>query len=123
MAASDQPAVLVVEDEPFIRFVAVDVLAETGLPLFEAGDADEALAVLDAHPEIKLLFTDINMPGDMDGLRLAECVHESRPNVRLVVTSGKNRLSDADIPDDGTFLPKPYGSRQLLEAVRSQLAR
>jgi two-component system, response regulator PdtaR len=115
--------VLIVEDEPFIRFAAADVLAETGLPLLEAGDACEALALLDAHPEIGLLFTDINMPGPMDGLRLAERVHETRPNIRLVITSGKHRLSDDQIPDDGVFLSKPYRAHQLLEAVRSQLSR
>jgi two-component system, response regulator PdtaR len=123
MPSSTRPAVLIVEDEPLIRFAAADVLAETGLPVLEAGNADEALALLGAHPEIGLLFTDINMPGEMDGLRLAERVHETRPNIRLVVTSGKQWLSDDQIPDDGVFLSKPYRAQQLLHAVRSQLGR
>jgi two-component system, response regulator PdtaR len=122
MPTLQRPAVLIVEDEPFIRLAAVDVLAETGLPLFEAGDADEALTVLAAHPEIGLVFTDINMPGQIDGLRLAERVHEVRPNIRFVVTSGKYRLCDDQIPDDGVFLPKPYRAEQLLAAVLTQLS-
>jgi CheY-like chemotaxis protein len=116
-------AILVVEDETFVRMVAVDVLAESGATLFEAGDADEALEVLEAHPEIGVLFTDINMPGEMDGMSLARRVHELRPKMGIVVTSGKHRLHDSDLPDHGTFLPKPYRSQQLVQVIRHQLHR
>ena len=87
---TEQGAVLVVEDEAFIRFLAVDVLAETGLTLYEAGDADEAFDVLEAHPEISVLFRDINMLGIMDGLSLARRVNGPRLQIRLVVHSGKH---------------------------------
>jgi CheY-like chemotaxis protein len=116
-------AVLVVEDEAFIRMVAVDVLADIGVPLYEAGDADEALDVLGAHPEIAVLFTDINMPGSMDGLSLAQRVHQLRPGIGIVVTSGKHRLLDSEVPDHGVFLPKPYRADQLVHAVGKQLHR
>lgn len=112
--------VLVVDDEPLIRMTAADMLADAGWPAIEAADADEALALLDAHPEVTVLFTDINMPGSMDGLDLARRVHELRPDMHLVITSGKMRPGRAELPGDGRFIGKPYHERQfiaLIEAV------
>jgi len=116
-------SILVVEDETFVRMVAVDVLSDTGATLYEAGDADEALTLIEAHPEIDLIFTDISMPGEIDGMALARRVHELRPTMAIVVTSGKHRLRDSDLPDDGIFLAKPYRAEQLVRAVERQLAR
>jgi len=121
--ACPKPAVLVVEDEALVRMVAVDALADSGLPSFEAGDAEEALRLLDEHSEISLVFTDINMPGEMDGLQLARKVHEARPGVELIVTSGQQRLFDRDLPDHGSFLCKPYRTSQLVALVRQKLQR
>lgn len=117
------PAVLIVEDEALVRMMAVDVLSGLCVPIYEAADAEEALRALEEHPQIGVLFTDINMPGVMDGMALAFRVHEMRPQVGVVVTSGRHRLGDADLPDEGRFLAKPYGSQQLLDAVRYQLCR
>jgi CheY-like chemotaxis protein len=119
--ACPKPAVLVVEDEALVRMAAVDALADSGLPSFEAGDAEEALRLLDEHSEISLVFTDINMPGEMDGLQLARKVHEARPSVELIVTSGQQRLQDRDLPDHGSFLCKPYGPSQLVALVRQKM--
>jgi CheY-like chemotaxis protein len=119
--ACPKPAVLVVEDEALVRLVAVDALADSGLPSFEAGDAEEALRLLDDHSEISLVFTDINMPGEMDGLQLARKVHETRPDVELIVTSGQQRLLDRDLPDHGSFLCKPYRTSQLIALVRQKM--
>lgn len=121
MEELEKPTVLVVEDEAFIRMEAADVLTDAGCNSLEAGDAEEALRVLDEHPEVRLLFTDINMPGAMDGLGLAKRVVKTSPDVALIVTSGKGRIADIDLPDHGVFLPKPYCSRALVEAVQSQL--
>lgn len=121
MDKTKKPTVLVVEDEAFVRMEAADVLTDAGCSSLEAGDAEEALGVLKEHPEVRLLFTDINMPGPMDGLVLAKHVVETSPDVALIVTSGKRRIADTDLPDHGVFLPKPYCRSDLVEAVQSQL--
>ena len=102
--------------------LAVDVLEEAGFDALEARDADEAVKVLGEHPEVRLLFTDIDMPGRMNGLALAEQVHSDRPDIEIIVTSGKRRLDDAAIPDDGHFLAKPYASRELLDLLKKKLS-
>ncbi len=99
---------LLVEDEPLIRLLGADVLEEAGFEVIEASDGDEALSVLEARPDVRVLFTDLNMPGSLDGLELARVVHERWPGVHLLVTSGRTRLRDDDIPNDGQFVPKPY---------------
>lgn len=113
--------VLVVEDEPMIRMVAADALADSGIMAWEAADSAEALAVLDEHPAIGCVFTDINMPGDMDGLDLAHEVHVRRPDIGLIITSGAVTVADADLPDHGTFLPKPYPPERLVSIVARKL--
>jgi CheY-like chemotaxis protein len=115
------PSVLVVEDEIFVRLVAVDACSDSGLHPYEAGDAAEALDVLRAHPEICLLFTDVNMPGAMSGLELARQVHEDQPEMELIVTSGQQHLLDGDLPDDGSFLAKPYRQSDLIALIRKKL--
>ena len=115
------PAVLVVEDEAFVRLVAVDALLDCGVVPIEASDAREALELLEEHPEILLMFTDINMPGEMDGLGLAEAALKLRPAMGLIVTSGRNQLLDSELPDHGSFLAKPYHPFQLARLVRQKL--
>lgn len=110
-------AVLVVEDENMVRMVAVDMLQDAGFPVVQAATADAAWAILERAEEIGVLFTDIDMPGSMDGLALASRVAERWPHIRLVVTSGRIGLRDADMPDDGRFLLKPYRQAQLLKAI------
>ena len=121
MTASIPREVLVVEDEPLVRMVAADALADSGIMAWEAADAGEALHMLDEHPAIGLVFTDINMPGDMDGLHLAHEVHQRRPDVGLIVTSGAKSVSDEELPDSGTFLPKPYPTERLVSIVSAKL--
>lgn len=117
----NQPAVLVVEDEPLIRLNAVDVVEGLGVPALEAGSADEAIQVLEDHPQVKVLFTDIDMPGRMDGLQLASDVNQRRPDIGIVVTSGKHVIDEATLPDSGSFLPKPYRPEQLMKLVAEKL--
>ncbi|MEJ7777543.1 MAG: response regulator [Sphingomicrobium sp.] len=112
---------LVVEDEPMTRMVAVDAISEVGVKVYEASDAGEALQLLGEHPQVSLLFTDIELPGGMDGRALAEEVHSMRPDVELIVTSGTNHLSDSDLPDSGTFLSKPYQTEHLQNVVKKKL--
>jgi two-component system, response regulator PdtaR len=113
--------VLVVEDEPLVRMAAADVLVDHGIMAREAGDASEALHILQEHPQIGVVFTDINMPGQPDGLGLAKEVSVRRPDVELIVTSGAVNVSDQELPDDGVFLPKPYSPEQLVSAVEQKL--
>jgi CheY-like chemotaxis protein len=113
--------VLVVEDEPLVRMVAADALSDHGIMAWEAGDADEALELLERHPRIGLLFTDVDMPGAKDGLELAHEVSSARPDVELIVTSGAVSVSDEALPDHGSFLPKPYPTTRLVDLVLRKL--
>jgi DNA-binding NtrC family response regulator len=113
--------VLVVEDEPLVRMVAADALADGGIMAWEAGDAGEALEVLGQRPAIGVVFTDVDMPGEMDGLGLAREVSETRPDVKVIVTSGATVVSPGDLPNDGTFLPKPYPPERLVSIVAREL--
>lgn len=119
---SQSPAtVLIVEDEFLVRLIAADSLSESGFSVLEAQDAEEALALLDRH-QVAVLFTDINMPGPINGLELAQMVAQRRPEVKVVVTSGREWIDASRLPDSGVYLPKPYRPAQLTEVVRQQAA-
>ncbi len=115
--------VLVVDDEAVLRFIASDVLEESGFRVLEAEDAEVALQVLADHPGVRVLFTDINMPGALDGLDLAREVHERWPAIKLVVTSGRPRPADSEIPDSGCFVAKPYSPDTLVDEIRKAVGR
>lgn len=115
-------AVLVVEDEALIRFSTVLHLEDEGFEVYEAADADAAIAVLTAHPDIHILFTDIDMPGSMDGLKLAQFVRSRWPPVRIVVTSGKRLIEVTDMPDGSLFFSKPYGLATVADSMREMAA-
>jgi CheY-like chemotaxis protein len=112
------PVVLIVEDDPLLRMLAVEVIEEAGFVALEAGDADEAVALLESRPDIVLLFTDINMPGSMDGLKLAHAVRDRWPPVKILVVSGQVRPRQADLPADCQFIEKPYRAAAMLEELR-----
>ena len=116
------PAVLVVEDEVMIRMFAADAVADAGFTAFEAADATEALQAIEDNPAIKLLFTDINMPGEMDGIALAQRVCAADPTMGLIVTSGAVECNDEQLPDSGTFLAKPYTAQRLLRLIKDTFA-
>ena len=101
---------------------ALSLLEEAGFDVLEAGSADEAIALLEARRDIRIVFTDINMPGSMDGLRLAHAIRNRWPPIELVLTSGQMRVRNEDMPARGRFLSKPYEPSELVHAVRS-LAR
>ena len=120
---NSKAAILVVEDEMLIRIWAADLLEDNGFSVLEAKDADAALIVLESRPDVKLLFTDVQMPGSLNGMELAQEVHARWPHVLLVITSGRERPSRAEIPDDGRFVPKPYNAEQLLRQVNDLLLK
>jgi two-component system, response regulator PdtaR len=113
------PVVLVVEDEPLLRLLAVEVVEEAGFIAIEARDADEAVVLLESRRDITLLFTDINMPGSMDGLKLAHAVRDRWPPIKILVVSGKHRLQPSDLPSNSWFVGKPYQAAALVEELRS----
>lgn len=108
--------VLVVEDEALVLMTAVDMLGDAGFTVLGAEDADGALQLLEGRTDIGILFTDVDMPGSMNGFVLAQHVAERWPHIRLVITSGRIRPSNRDVPDAGQFVPKPYMAEQLLAA-------
>ena len=114
------PTVLVVEDETLIRMLAADSLADSGYNVLEAADAAEALRILEEHDEVAVLFTDVNMPGPMDGLALAGLMHDRRPDLGLIVTSGRGTPDLGRLPLSSIYLAKPYGPQQLAAAVEKQ---
>lgn len=103
-----RPVVLVVEDEYLIRSNAAEMIAQAGYDVVEAGNSDEAIAILEARPHIHVIFTDIQMPGSMDGLKLAHFVRNRWPPIKIIATSGHHKLQLGDLPEGGLFLPKPY---------------
>jgi CheY-like chemotaxis protein len=113
------PAViLVVEDDPFLRIVAFDMIEKAGFAAIEAEDADEALSILEQRADIRIVFTDIDMPGSMDGMKLAACVRDRWPPIRIILTSGHRRPEMDDLPSGSLFFPKPYNDYAVLEAMR-----
>lgn len=110
---SSKPVVLVVEDEPLLRMNAVDIVEEAGFTVIEASNADDAIAILESRDDIRVVFTDIQIPGSMDGLKLAHAVRGRWPPIRIIATSGRVKVSGDDLPDGGRFLGKPYTSSEV----------
>src|ERR1700733_7544 len=103
------PTVLVVEDEVMLRMRAVDIVEDAGFTPIEAVNADDALAILESRSDIEMLFTDIQMPGSIDGLKLAYAVHERWPLIKIILVSGQLKLTDADKHADRRFFGNPLG--------------
>jgi CheY-like chemotaxis protein len=116
-ATTKRPVVLVVEDEFLIRMHAAQMIEEAGFDVVEASNADEAVAILEARLDIAVVFTDIQMPGSMDGLKLARAVRNRWPPIHIVATSGLVDVRTGDLPNGGRFLPKPYSSTQVIGAL------
>ncbi len=110
--------VLIVEDEGLVRLDAAESLRDAGFAVLEATDASEALDIVLSRRDIDVLFTDINMPGPMDGLELARRVHDCRPMMRLLLTSGAIRPTPEQIPHYGGFIAKPYSPEAITLALR-----
>lgn len=118
-AHAGKPIVLVVEDEPFILLDAVSMIEAAGYDVLRASSADQAIEILNSRDDIRVVFTDIEMPGSMDGLRLAHVIREKWPPVELIVTSGKQRLNSSHLPARGAFIGKPYTPKQVSDALRA----
>jgi CheY-like chemotaxis protein len=118
LAAARRPVVLIVEDEFLLRMNAIDMIRGAGFEAVEAADADEAIRILETRRDITVVFTDIQMPGSMDGLKLARAVRGRWPPIKIVATSGHINVTETDLPDGGRFLPKPYAADQITGLLR-----
>jgi CheY-like chemotaxis protein len=118
-SASRRDVVLIVEDEYLLRMDAVEMVKAAGFEVVEATNADEAIDVLESRRDITVVFTDIQMPGSMDGLKLARAVRGRWPPIKIIATSGHARVSETDLPEGGRFLPKPYSPVDVADVLQA----
>jgi two-component system, response regulator PdtaR len=116
------PVVLVVEDDCLLRLFAVELVEDAGFVAIEANNADEAILILERRADIAAIFTDVDMPGTMDGLKLAHAVRHRWPPIKIIIVSGKTHLNDADLPSDTPFFSKPYSVPNMISELRSLIA-
>src|SRR5437870_1925594 len=119
--AGSSTKVLVVEDEMLLRMRAVDIVEDAGFTAIQAVNADEALSILQSRSDISLLFSDIQMPGSMDGLRLAYAVHDRWPSIKIILVSGPIELADTDRPADSRFFGKPLEVKQMIAELQEMV--
>jgi two-component system, response regulator PdtaR len=110
--------ILTVEDETLVSAYLGQVLKDAGYQVIAAANADEAIEILEARDDIRIVITDVHMPGSMDGLRLAAAVKDRWPPIKIIIASGKVALRQDEMPKDCQFLPKPYAPHAVLGAVR-----
>jgi two-component system, response regulator PdtaR len=114
----NRPVVLIVEDDFLIRMHATELVEAAGFLSLQASNADEAVEILEKRTDIAVLFTDIQMPGSMDGLKLAAAVHRRWPPIKILATSGQLRVDRNDLPTGGLFLAKPYSASEVGNQLR-----
>jgi CheY-like chemotaxis protein len=119
--AAVPPRVLVVEDEMMLRMRAVDIVEDAGFTPIEATNADEALMILESRSDVELLFTDIQMPGSMDGLRLAHAVHGRWPSIKIILVSGQLAPTETETPTNSRFFGKPLEVKQMIAEMQEMI--
>jgi CheY-like chemotaxis protein len=110
--------VLVVEDEPLLRIAGADMVEDAGFGVVEAANATEAVRILEARPDITLVFSDIDMPGGLDGVRLAAIIRNRWPPIEIILVSGHGNPETDDLPARTIFFPKPYREDEIVAAIR-----
>lgn len=120
--SENRQVILVVEDEPILRMAAIDMVEEAGFEAVEASNAAEAVAILERRLDIRIVFTDVDMPGGIDGLALAALVRDRWPPIQIIVTSGMMHAADIVVPARSVFFPKPYREREVVAAMRAMAA-
>jgi two-component system, response regulator PdtaR len=121
--ACSRSVVLVVEDEVLLRWTAVAIIEEAGFDVVEAGTGIEAVSVLEKRSDIRTVFTDVEMPGPIDGLQLSHLISTRWPTIKIMATSGHFRLRDDDLPGGASFLHKPYAVASLTSALQELMDR
>jgi len=117
-SATSRPVVHILEDDFLLRMNAAETIGDAGFDIVEAANADQAIAILETRPDIHVVFTDVQMPGSMDGLKLARFVRGRWPPIKIVATSGFVRVEEDDLPEGSRFLPKPYRPAQIVATLR-----
>jgi len=110
-------SVLIVEDEPLIRLVVFEAIESAGFRAYATANADAAIRIIERQRDIRLVFTDINMLGSMDGIRLAHCVRDRWPLVQFILTSGRWEYGEAELPRGSVFVGKPYSPEQIVRKI------
>jgi two-component system, response regulator PdtaR len=118
ISAAKRAVILIVEDDVLIRMDAAQMIAGGEFDVIEAANADEAIAILETRLDVTVVFTDIQMPGSMDGLKLAAAIRDRWPPIKIIATSGRVTIDRDDLPDGGRFLPKPYSPAQIMKTLR-----
>jgi len=113
----ERTVVLVVEDEPILRMAASDMVEDAGFVAIQAANATEAVRILESRPDIRIVFSDIDMPLGMDGVRLAALIRRRWPPIEIILVSGHVNPSSADLPARTLFFPKPYNEGRVLAAM------
>lgn len=119
---SPVPIVLVVEDEPLLRLFAIQVVEDAGYESLDAASAAEAIAILESRPDIRIVFTDVDMPGGLDGMMLAACIRDRWPPIKIIITSGKPLPPSASMPAETVFFPKPYRQDRVIASLHEMAA-
>jgi CheY-like chemotaxis protein len=117
ISVAKRAVILIVEDDALIRTDAAEMIAGGDFDVIEAANADEAIRILESRFDIAVVFTDIQMPGSMDGLKLAAAVRDRWPPIKIIATSGHVTIGRDDLPDGGRFLSKPYSPDQILKTL------
>jgi CheY-like chemotaxis protein len=121
-ATLNRAVVLVVEDEPLVRMMVSELFEDEGFEALEASDADQALRILAERDDVALLFTDVEMPGSLDGYALARWVHANRPAVKTMIVSGRALPRSGDVPEGAAFVGKPYDHGEVMRRVQTMMA-
>ncbi len=120
--SKDVAIVLVVEDEPLLRLAGIDLIEAAGYQAVAASDATEAVAILESRNDIRIVFTDVDMPRGVDGMRLAAIIRDRWPPIKVIVVSGHVEDPGDVIPAETVFFSKPYREEQIVEAIRQMLS-
>jgi len=115
------PVVLLVEDELLVRMLGADILEDAGFEVVEAMNGEEAVTVLEARPDVQVLLTDVDMPGSIDGFELARHTSTHRPDIAILIVSGKVRPGPGEMPEGSLFVPKPYQPAALVQQIHQML--
>ena len=122
MGENSKPVILVVEDEPLLRMAAVDMIEDAGFDVVAAADATEAVAILERRLDIRIVFSDIDMPRGMDGMKLAALIRKRWPPIQIILTSGYTTVETVKMPPNSVFFPKPYVEEKVIETLHCMAA-
>jgi CheY-like chemotaxis protein len=114
--------VLVVEDEPLQRMLAMTIVEDAGFEALGAETADRAVRILEMRSDIRIVFTDVDMPGSMDGMKLAAAIRGRWPPIEIIITSGLYRIRDSELPPRSVFIPKPYDPADIVATLQRMAA-